>query len=215
MIEPAARGPLRRIAVGAIAIILAAGVMSLALSSVLAASHTVAVVNFEYQPATITIVAGDDVRWENLSGSYHTVTADDGSFDSRPFARDEPYSAVFEMAGTFAYHCDIHPETMKGTIVVEAAPPTPVPSGPPSATPPAGTLPPNFSPFPSSEPETTSPPPTNGPTAAPTTTATASAAANPNVTSASGSGSLGLLVIGAVAGLGAVAVFWAPRRLRR
>ncbi len=141
-----------------------------ATGSALAASHTVGVVDFQYQPPTLTIVAGDDIRWVNGSDQAHTVTADNGSFDSGPFVRDEPFSVVFETAGTFAYHCTIHPDRMKGTIVVTAAPPTPVQSGTPAPTPPAGTLPPNFSPFPSVGPTETSPPPTVAPTPTPTAT---------------------------------------------
>jgi plastocyanin len=159
----------RRVAALLVATLALAGLAALAATGpTRAASHTVAVVDFEYQPQTLTIAAGDDIRWENTSNRQHTVTADNGTFDSGPFVRDEPFSVVFETAGTFAYHCTIHPDRMKGTIVVTAAPPTPVHSGTPAPTPPAGTLPPNFSPFPSVGPAETSPPPTRAPTLSPT-----------------------------------------------
>jgi hypothetical protein len=54
---------------------------------------------------------------------------------------------VFEAPGTFAYH-DTTGAGFRGTVVVEAAPVTPRPSGSLAPTPPAGTLPPDFSPFP-------------------------------------------------------------------
>jgi plastocyanin len=47
------------------------------------------------------------------------VTADDGSFDSGSLATDATFSQTFDAAGTFAYHCTIHP-SMTGTITVAA-----------------------------------------------------------------------------------------------
>ena len=60
----------------------------------------------------------------------------------------EAFGHVFEAAGTFTYHCTFHATRMVATITVKDAPVTPVPSGPVTRKPPAGTLPPNFSPFP-------------------------------------------------------------------
>ena len=48
----------------------------------------------------------------------HTVTADDGSFDSKSLASNATFSQTFAKAGTFAYHCAIHPG-MKGTVTVQ------------------------------------------------------------------------------------------------
>jgi plastocyanin len=50
-------------------------------------------------------------------GMQHTVTADDGSFDSGPIAQGETFSQVFNAAGSVGYHCEIHPQ-MTGTIIV-------------------------------------------------------------------------------------------------
>jgi plastocyanin len=45
------------------------------------------------------------------------VTADDGSFASGTLAQDAAFTRAFPTAGTFAYHCAIHP-SMIGTVVV-------------------------------------------------------------------------------------------------
>jgi plastocyanin len=45
------------------------------------------------------------------------VTADDGSFGSGTLAQDAAFTRAFPIAGTFAYHCAIHP-SMTGTVVV-------------------------------------------------------------------------------------------------
>ena len=79
--------------------------------------------NFGFNPATITIAVGTTVTWTNTTGAPHTVTSDDGtSFDSglnTPIsASGGTFSFTFTKAGTFAYHCQIHP-FMKATIIVQ------------------------------------------------------------------------------------------------
>ncbi len=82
---------------------------------------TVSINNFAFTPATVTVTAGSTISWtNNQSGVPHTVTADDGSFDSGRLSTGQTFSMTFSAAGTIAYHCSIHP-TMHGTIVVTAA----------------------------------------------------------------------------------------------
>jgi plastocyanin len=57
------------------------------------------------------------VTWTNNDSIGHTVTADDGSFNS-PVDPGKTFSFTFTKAGTYTYHCSIHP-TMKATIVVK------------------------------------------------------------------------------------------------
>lgn len=78
----------------------------------------VTIADFSFSPASITISAGDTVSWTNQGPSEHTVTADDGSFDSGNIADGAGFSRTYSSAGTFAYHCSIHDE-MKGTVVVQ------------------------------------------------------------------------------------------------
>lgn len=139
-----------------------------------AASHDITIRDTGFDPASLTVVAGEPVTWTNATKSEHTVTAVDGSFDSGPIGPGEAFGHVFDTPGTFAYQDTMTP-ALAGTITVTPAPPTPVTSGPPAPTPPAGTLPPNFSPFPSAGPVATptpvpslaAPTPTPAPSAAP------------------------------------------------
>ncbi len=94
-----------------------------------------------YAPATLTIAQHDAVFWKNDGSAKHTVTADDGSFDSGPLNPGDAFGNVFDVAGTFAYHDTTSGSRLKGTITVTPVAATSVPTGP---TPPAGTLPPNF-----------------------------------------------------------------------
>ena len=68
-------------------------------------------------PAKVQVTAGQKVTWTNTDGFPHTVTADNGSFDSGPVAAGTSYARTFKQAGTFAYHCKIH-SSMHGTVVV-------------------------------------------------------------------------------------------------
>jgi plastocyanin len=77
----------------------------------------VQVVDFAFEPGTLTVPAGTTVTWTNAGSRPHTVTADDGSFDSGRLDPGEQFSQTFEQPGTITYHCGFHPE-MQGTIVV-------------------------------------------------------------------------------------------------
>ena len=80
--------------------------------------------SFAFSPATITIKVGTTVTWTNTTSAPHTVTSDDGTtFDSglnTPIgANGGTYSFTFTKAGTFTYHCQIHP-FMKATVIVQS-----------------------------------------------------------------------------------------------
>ena len=79
--------------------------------------NAVEIKDFAFAPASLTIAAGTTVSWTNRDSPAHTVTADDGSFDSKQLANGASFTHTFATAGTFTYHCAIH-SSMKGTIVV-------------------------------------------------------------------------------------------------
>jgi plastocyanin len=85
-----------------------------------AATVEVQVVDFAFEPAMVMIEAGDTVTWTNAGVRPHTVTADDGSFDSGRLDPGEQFSFTFNEPGTFAYVCGFHPE-MQGSVMVAAA----------------------------------------------------------------------------------------------
>jgi plastocyanin len=72
--------------------------------------------DFAFAPTELRVAAGTEITWTNRDPAPHTVTADDGSFDSGEIAPGETYSIALE-AGSVAYACLIHP-TMTGTITV-------------------------------------------------------------------------------------------------
>ena len=80
---------------------------------------TVDMVDFSFKPAKVTIQAGGKVTWKNMGQAPHTATADDGSFDTGTVdpGKLKSEAATFKQPGTYAYHCNIHPQ-MHGTIEV-------------------------------------------------------------------------------------------------
>jgi len=70
-----------------------------------------------FNPATITVNAGTTITWTNKDGVAHTVTSNTGVFDSGTMNVNGTYSHLFSIAGSFPYHCTIHP-SMTATVVV-------------------------------------------------------------------------------------------------
>jgi predicted lipoprotein with Yx(FWY)xxD motif/plastocyanin len=82
-----------------------------------AAAASASIVDFGFQPGTITVKVGATVTWTNTGAASHTVTADDASFDSGSLATGRTFQHTFTAAGTYSFHCKIHP-SMTGTVVV-------------------------------------------------------------------------------------------------
>ena len=81
-----------------------------------------------YDPETVTVAVGETVTWTNVGQQPHTVTANDGSFDSSPSCPEDvttcmqsgdTYSQSFSEPGTIAYFCKVHGQSMSGTVVVQ------------------------------------------------------------------------------------------------
>jgi plastocyanin len=78
----------------------------------------VTIKDFAFSPAMLTVAVGETVTWTNEDTAAHTVTADDGTFDSGRLATGETFTETFDTAGTYAYHCTMHPG-MVAEIVVQ------------------------------------------------------------------------------------------------
>jgi plastocyanin len=95
------------------------GSSSVPSSSGSAKAAVVTIKNIAYNPPTIQIAAGQTVTWKFDDGpTPHTVTADDHSFDSGMMSSGQ-FSHRFDAAGTYTYTCTVHPQQMKGTVVVK------------------------------------------------------------------------------------------------
>lgn len=95
----------------------------------------VTIQDFSFSPSSITIHAGMSVRWINHGPSAHTTASDDGVWTSGTLgapngggvygdgsSSGQSYIHTFPTAGTYTYHCEIHPPSayphFVGTVTV-------------------------------------------------------------------------------------------------
>lgn len=83
----------------------------------------VAIIDFTFTPANITVEEGTTVVWTNIDAVEHTITSD--FFTSEVLNPGDSFVFTFDQEGTYDYFCSIHPQ-MKGKINVTAAATAPV-----------------------------------------------------------------------------------------
>jgi len=84
-----------------------------------------------FTPETLTVKAGSNVEWNNLSNDYHDLVSDSlvagsSAIPEIPLApiggvdreyRQTQLAVTFGSTGIFPYHCTIHP-SMRGVLIV-------------------------------------------------------------------------------------------------
>ena len=80
--------------------------------------HFIDISGMAFSESTITISIGDIITWTNQDSAPHSVTADNGEFDSGALNNGESFTFIFNTVGTYTYHCSIH-NGMTATIIVE------------------------------------------------------------------------------------------------
>lgn len=96
--------------------------------------NTVTLVDSSFNPANITIKAGQTVTWQwtactDTTGGYgygngnacvtHQIMFDDGSGTVSPKQDQGTFNRTFSGTGTFKYHCTVHGSYMSGQVVVQ------------------------------------------------------------------------------------------------
>ena len=74
--------------------------------------------NRAFNPDDLSVAVGSSVTWTNTDSVAHTSTSDSRTWDSGSVAPRAQFSVTLQSAGTFRYHCAIHPG-MVGTITVQ------------------------------------------------------------------------------------------------
>jgi plastocyanin len=94
-------------------------------------TESVSAIDFQFSPGNTEISVGSTVTWTNNGQSTHTVTSDSGQWDSGSISAPSSgngtygggasaggsYTRTFGQAGTFMYHCSIHPN-MRASVTV-------------------------------------------------------------------------------------------------
>ena len=70
-----------------------------------------------FEPKDAVVDPGTTLMWINRGQEQHTVTSDDGQFDSGVLNPGDSFLTTVEGSGTLTYHCELHPE-MTGSITV-------------------------------------------------------------------------------------------------
>jgi plastocyanin len=95
--------------------------------------NAISIVQKTFSPSTLTVHVGDTVTWtvteaiadahSVTSGNYKDPATAGKEFDSGIKLKNngDGFSHTFTAAGTFSFFCEVHPDTMSGTITVADA----------------------------------------------------------------------------------------------
>jgi plastocyanin len=83
---------------------------------------TVTIIDSQFDPPELTVPTGATIIWNQNGALPHTITAEDGAFDSGPLSSGQTYSYIFDEPGEFPYYCSLHGGPggvgMAGVIIV-------------------------------------------------------------------------------------------------
>jgi plastocyanin len=117
---PLVRSASRALGAVTVAIVLAACSSQAAGASPAATDRVDLPPSYRFAPAVIAVKAGTTVTWTNDDHFTHSVQLLDGDLPSDPHVMEpgQATTVTFPTAGTFHYQCHLHPQNMKGTVVV-------------------------------------------------------------------------------------------------
>jgi plastocyanin len=113
-----------------------------------AGRNTVSIQHHQFEPRELTVNVGEEVTWTHRDGEQvHSVTADDGSFDSNPqcsaanpkecMSDHDTFKHTFGAEGRFPYYSKTNGgpggQGTSGVIVVVTPPPAPPKKGAPTS----------------------------------------------------------------------------------
>ncbi len=91
--------------------------------SALAELHNINVGSNFFNPSSLEILQGDQVRWNRTAGTHTTTSGTspnaNGLWSANLNGTTPSFTRTFNSAGTFPYFCTFHDPSMAGSIVVE------------------------------------------------------------------------------------------------
>ena len=96
-----------------------AGLFLLLSASVASAEDAaqVAIKDFAFEPAMVTVTVGTTVTWTNADDEPHLVVSTTKAFQSEVLDTNQSYAFEFDVPGKYEYYCTLHPH-MKGIVQV-------------------------------------------------------------------------------------------------
>jgi plastocyanin len=76
--------------------------------------------SYKFAPEDITVPAGTAVTWTNNDNFTHSVQLENSS-EVQMMRPSESVTRQFTRAGLYPYICSLHPQDMKGSVLVVAA----------------------------------------------------------------------------------------------
>jgi plastocyanin len=70
-----------------------------------------------YSPSLLFVSSGMTIRWKNCGKHHHTITCN-WLWESGEMKTGDSFSLKFTRVGTYKYSCRLHPQYMRGKIVV-------------------------------------------------------------------------------------------------
>ena|SRR5687768_15855248 len=77
-----------------------------------------AVKSYKFDPQVIEVASGSEVTWTNEDDFPHNVHLLTGSDETLDLPIGDSVSFTFDEAGDFYYECSIHPQQMRGKVIV-------------------------------------------------------------------------------------------------
>src|SRR6266478_2028882 len=94
---------------------------------------SVSIGDFFFSPTAVIINVNDQVKWTWIGSIGHTTTSDTGLWDSGVKGGGSTFVNTYTTAGSFPYHCTVHPfMTAAITVQVANVPPTVAITNPPN-----------------------------------------------------------------------------------
>ncbi|SDZ19397.1 40-residue YVTN family beta-propeller repeat-containing protein [Variovorax sp. YR634] len=113
-----AGGPVHTVAVGNAPRKVAVQHVAAAEAAHAGSSNHVTIRNFAFEPAQITVKAGQRVSWQNDDGAPHGVVFKDGGTGIDLLLPGKTFARTFDKPGTYDYVCSVHPYmTARVTVI--------------------------------------------------------------------------------------------------
>jgi plastocyanin len=104
----------------------------------LAADQEVKVADFSFTPSQVAVKPGESVTWRNMGSTFNHNVHFEGEAVGEPTPPSNDFTVgprTFPTPGEYRYFCDVHPNSMRGTVYVNESGTVPTPSPSPSPSP--------------------------------------------------------------------------------